>query len=158
MLHRAALWLPRQQDGINTYRKLQRHSLLTTRLRVILHSLQHICGRSSSKHRRIHCIRRWCRANYKIRRKIQGAIEEINSYERKWKIKTNYAKFQILYISKHNPPAIEINATDIQYSREGKTLGLKLTRIGITKHKRKNKPYQALPEENQKIHKHNTKN
>lgn len=69
-----------------------------------------------------------------LRRKTVRAIEEINEYERRWKIKTNSAKFQILHISKRNPLPITINGTPLQYVQSAKLLGLNITCKGITTH------------------------
>ena len=69
-----------------------------------------------------------------MRRDTQRAIQTINDYEHKWKIKTNTMKFQVIPIARQNPPPIRINNTDIPYSREGKILGLTITPTGIRKH------------------------
>lgn len=69
-----------------------------------------------------------------LKRKTERAITELNNYEKQWKIKTNPTKFQILHISKINPPPIEINGINIPYARDSKILGLKMSRNGITGH------------------------
>lgn len=69
-----------------------------------------------------------------LRRKTIRAIEEVNTYEKKWKITTNQSKFQILHVSKNKPLPIEINRIKIPYSPEVSILGLKLVRTGIKSH------------------------
>lgn len=66
-----------------------------------------------------------------MRLRTTRAIKAINDYENKWKIKTNLSKFQIIHISKLNPPPIEIDNRIFPYSREGKVLGCTISRIGI---------------------------
>ena len=69
-----------------------------------------------------------------MKRATQRAINHINTYENKWKIKTNTQKFQIIPIARQNPPPLPINNTNIPYTREGKLLGLTVTPTGMTKH------------------------
>lgn len=61
-------------------------------------------------------------------------IERLNNYEYKWKIKTNQTKFQLLHISKHNSPPINIEGRNLVYSQEATVLGLKLNTRGFTPH------------------------
>ena len=56
---------------------------------------------------------------------------KINDFERRWKIRTNPAKFQVLSISATKPADIIINNTRLQYKRDIKILGIKLSRTGI---------------------------
>lgn len=69
-----------------------------------------------------------------MKRKTERAITELNDYERKWKIKTNSNKFQVLHISKRNPLPLIINQTALQYVRETKMLGFKLKSNGLSAH------------------------
>lgn len=69
-----------------------------------------------------------------LKRKTERAIQEVNNFETKWKIKTNANKFKILHISKLNPRPIEINGTIIPYTRSAKALGMKISRTGIQGH------------------------
>ena len=66
--------------------------------------------------------------------KTQREIERINNYEKKWKIKTNETKFQLLSISKSKPAEIKINNKTIPFNNEAKILGLNFYRTGIAKH------------------------
>ena len=61
-------------------------------------------------------------------------IERINEYEKKWKIKTNKNKFQLLSISKSKPPEIRINNERINYKEHVNILGLNIKRTGISVH------------------------
>ena len=58
---------------------------------------------------------------------IQNEINRQNNYERKWKIKTNINKFQIIAIGFRKTPTIHSNGTNIQYSETGKLLGMQFT-------------------------------
>lgn len=69
-----------------------------------------------------------------LRRKTQRAIQELNLYEKKWKIKTNNNKFQLVHISKYNPLPITVDNQDIRYTRSAKLLGLTIKGTGITAH------------------------
>lgn len=69
-----------------------------------------------------------------LKRKTQRAIEELNTYERRWKIKTNNNKFQMIHISKKNPLPITIGNQDIRYVRSAKILGLTIKGNGISTH------------------------
>ena len=60
------------------------------------------------------------------------AIEQINNYENKWKIKTNTTKFQIIPISRYKTSDIFINNRLIPYSHRGKVLGLNFSTFGFT--------------------------
>ena len=72
---------------------------------------------------------------YKYRdaaRNTEHAIRQINEFENKWKIKTNRSKFQIIPISRKNTADIYLNDNEIlQYTNEGKILGLTFNRGGI---------------------------
>lgn len=61
-------------------------------------------------------------------------IEKLNEYERRWKIKTNQQKFKLLHISKHNPPEINIEGRNINYTQEATVLGLKINTRGFNPH------------------------
>ncbi|MEL7079661.1 MAG: reverse transcriptase domain-containing protein, partial [Cyanobacteria bacterium J06582_2] len=67
-------------------------------------------------------------------RLTKGEIENINQYEKQWKIQTNQGKFKILKISNITGNEIIINNNIIDYSRSIVTLGLEITRSGIATH------------------------
>lgn len=69
-----------------------------------------------------------------LRRKTQHAIEELNQYEKQWKIKTNNNKFQLVHISKRNPLPIVVDNQNINYVRSAKILGMNIKGNGITTH------------------------
>lgn len=69
-----------------------------------------------------------------LRRRTQRAIEELNVYERRWKIKTNNTKFQMIHVSKCNPLPITVENQNIRYARTAKLLGLTIKSTGITAH------------------------
>lgn len=64
----------------------------------------------------------------------ERAITSLNEYERKWKIRTNHNKFQILHISKQRPLPITINNRNINYTNKAKMLGLTMKKTGIAAH------------------------
>ena len=66
--------------------------------------------------------------------KIRRETEKINNYEKRWKIKTNTNKFQLLTISATATSEVRIDNEPINYKNSLKTLGLTLTRTGINKH------------------------
>ena len=72
-------------------------------------------------------------------RKTVNAIEKINQYERKWKIRTNPAKFDILPVAAKKTAEIIIDGAELRPKDRGKLLGLNLTREGFTKHITKKK-------------------
>ena len=72
------------------------------------------------------------RCKYKdATRNTQYAIQQINNYENKWKIKTNKNKFQIVPISRIKTSVITINNKILQYTNKGKILGLTFNTRGI---------------------------
>lgn len=64
----------------------------------------------------------------------EKAVEEINTFENKWKIKTNSSKFQVIPIGRRKTMKIKINNTEIQSQKEGKALGVKIHTEGFSKH------------------------
>ena len=77
--------------------------------------------------------------------KTTHAITTMNTYENKWKIKTNTDKFTLVPISRQLNSSLDvhINNTQIHYENTGKLLGLTITPWGISKHIRQ-KRQQAL--------------
>ena len=71
-----------------------------------------------------------------LRAKTMTAIARINHYEKKWKIKTNPDKFQLISIQHQltTPKPITMNNVRIRYKNKGKFLGLQFTRWGIKSH------------------------
>lgn len=80
-------------------------------------------------------------ANHTIR-----AIEQINKYEQKWKIKTNRQKFKIIPLAKINTKPIIINNEHYPYSQEGSMLGITINKKGYNSfmNNKKNKARNAL--------------
>lgn len=64
-------------------------------------------------------------------RKIQREIIKINNYEKKWKIKTNTTKFQVIPLAVQYTEPIYIENSLIPFSKEGKILGLKFNQRGL---------------------------
>jgi hypothetical protein len=62
------------------------------------------------------------------------AIESINDFEYKWKIKTNAAKFKIIPIARENYKNIKVGTTIHQPVRVGTVLGTTLTKTGFITH------------------------
>ena len=69
-----------------------------------------------------------------IARRTERAIADVNSYERKWKIKTNQNKFKVLPISVTKPAPLTIEGTNIDFSNNIQILGLTLRRSGLKTH------------------------
>ena len=66
-----------------------------------------------------------------VARKTVQAIEQINAFENKWKIKTNPNKFTIIPISRKKTTDIIVNNEQLRYSSTGKVLGLNFNPQGI---------------------------
>lgn len=60
----------------------------------------------------------------------KNAIENINQYEKKWKIQTNSTKFKIIPIGRNNSVPVVVDDEVYEYSNEGMVLGLKITKTG----------------------------
>ena len=61
-----------------------------------------------------------------LARKTEREVERINKYERKWKIKTNKDKFQLLSVSKLKPAEVRIDNRIVNFSDHITMLGFKL--------------------------------
>ena len=62
------------------------------------------------------------------------AIDQMNTYENKWKIQTNTNKFAIIPISRNTTHPITLqDDTVLPYTKQGKVLGLHFSSTGITK-------------------------
>ena len=67
-----------------------------------------------------------------IARTTCSAIEQINAYEKRWKIKTNMNIFKLLQISRRKSENFETTTGDyIRYENTGKMLGLKINNTGF---------------------------
>ena len=66
--------------------------------------------------------------------KVEREIEKINKYEKMWKIRTSEEKFKIIPVAQHKTKPIVINNKEINTSKEGKFLGLRLQHTGIAGH------------------------
>lgn len=66
--------------------------------------------------------------------RTKNEIEKINNYEKAWKIKTNKNKFKIIPITVKKKNNIIVDGSEIEFSRDGKVLGLRIGRTGIGKH------------------------
>lgn len=67
-------------------------------------------------------------------RKVAQEIKRVNQYEKKWKIKTNKNKFTVIPVAQYKTADLIVEDDLIEYKKEGRLLGLKITRRGITKH------------------------
>lgn len=74
-----------------------------------------------------------------MNRRTAIEAERINSYENKWRIKTNINKFKVIPISSHRNEPLMINNNIVDFSQEGTTLGLHTTTHSYTKHITKRK-------------------
>ena len=64
-------------------------------------------------------------------KQTQHAIQQINSFEKKWLIRTNTNKFKIIPISRRKTSDIFINNTHYPYTNTGTILGLNFTSHGF---------------------------
>lgn len=64
----------------------------------------------------------------------QTAIGTINKFEEAWKIKTNKNKFLIIPAARTKPGNLNLQNIEVDYTKTGKLLGLKLTNTGIASH------------------------
>lgn len=60
------------------------------------------------------------------------AIENINRYEKKWKIKTNINKFKVIPLAKRVTSPLIVEGNVMDYSSQGTVLGLKVTGTGYS--------------------------
>ncbi len=65
--------------------------------------------------------------------KVEREIERINKFERKWKIRTSEEKFKIIPIAQLKTKKITVNGKEIETSKEGKLLGLKISITGFVR-------------------------
>nr|XP_027210799.1 uncharacterized protein LOC113804160 [Penaeus vannamei] len=73
------------------------------------------------------------RANF-INLATKRAINKINKFEGEWKIKTNINKFLVIPAARTKPGNLNLNNTNINYTKEGRLLGLKITNTGTAGH------------------------
>ena len=66
--------------------------------------------------------------------KIIREVERLNTYEKKWKIKTNLNKFKIIHLDRRHHHDIVLNNRIFATSGEGVILGLKITKTGYATH------------------------
>ena len=69
-----------------------------------------------------------------LKRRAERAIHKLNTYEKKWKIRTNRDKFTLVSVSKTKPPILEIDGQQLEYSNSATILGLNIRRTGIGRH------------------------
>lgn len=62
----------------------------------------------------------------------QHAIQQINAFEKKWKIETNTNKFKIIPIGRKNTSDIFIDGEHFPYTNKGTVLGLQITTHGYS--------------------------
>ena len=67
----------------------------------------------------------------------QQEINNINNFEKIWKIQTNIKKFQVIPIGGQRKNKIKINNNEIDYSESGTTLGTLITKTGFISHVKK---------------------
>lgn len=82
--------------------------------------------------------------------RVGQEIEKINTFEQKWKIKTNRSKFTIISLAKKKNDDIIVNGEIIEYKSNGTLLGLNISCKGYTQHVNKlvNKGELAIQELN----------
>lgn len=78
--------------------------------------------------------------------RTEREIENVNNYEKQWKIKTNVNKFTPIRLGATTGEPLLVSQDLVDFIDEGKTLGLKVTRTGYAKHvkERRGKAIEAL--------------
>ena len=66
--------------------------------------------------------------------RTEGEIKRINEYEKKWKIKTNKSKFQLLSISGTKPHDVNVDQQRITFNTKISVLGLEVGTRGVASH------------------------
>ncbi len=69
-----------------------------------------------------------------MKAKVEREIERIHRYERKWKIKTSPEKNKIIPIAQFKTSNIAVNRRELNKSKEGKVLALKIQSNGLMGH------------------------
>lgn len=67
-------------------------------------------------------------------RKVGTEIEKINYYEKQWKIRTNQTKFTLIPLATKKNEAVIAAGELIEFSNEGRILGMKITTTGYRAH------------------------
>jgi len=67
-----------------------------------------------------------------LARRTKKAIQQVNDYEKKWRIKTNIKKFQVIKINRRLSEPIKIGNDTLEYSTKGTALGLQITSNGFS--------------------------
>lgn len=73
------------------------------------------------------------RANF-IKLATNRDINKIIKFEGEWKIKTKINKFLVIPAARTKPGYLDLNYTNINYTKEGRLLGLKITNTGTAGH------------------------
>ena len=74
------------------------------------------------------------KSKWMMKAKVERDIERINTFERKWKIKTSEEKFKIIPIAQMKPKKIMVNGKEIETTKTGKLLGLHISVTGLVSH------------------------
>ncbi len=69
-----------------------------------------------------------------LKLKAERAIDRINRYERKWKIKTSEEKLKIIPLAQCKTKPVTVNGRNLNTSKNEEFLGLKIQVTGITGH------------------------
>ena len=69
-----------------------------------------------------------------IARRAQVNINRVNDFEKKWKIKTNTAKFKLIQLAGKKTEPVIINHQNIPYTKKGTVLGLQISNTGFHTH------------------------
>ena len=59
-------------------------------------------------------------------------VTRVNTFEARWRIHTNLAKFTVIPIATRNPPPLMIDGENVPYKRSGSMLGIHVTGRGYT--------------------------
>ncbi len=74
------------------------------------------------------------RSGARLNARTEREITRVNDFEKRWKIKTNLAKFTVIPMSAHRPVPLHVQGVPVAFKRQGSILGLRVTGRGYTTH------------------------
>ena len=69
-----------------------------------------------------------------MKRRVEREINSINEYEARWRIKTNVTKFTPISLGNYKTIPLNVDNNNVEYQKDGKSLGLKISTTGYCKH------------------------
>uniref|UniRef100_A0A0P4W158 Reverse transcriptase domain-containing protein n=1 Tax=Scylla olivacea TaxID=85551 RepID=A0A0P4W158_SCYOL len=74
------------------------------------------------------------RSGAMLNARTEREITRVNDFEKRWKIKTNLAKFTVIPMAAHRPVPLHVQGVPVAFKRQGSILGLRVTGRGYTTH------------------------